>query len=277
MQPMSQRTILQQKYNGARSNLLMMLILTTLNIVLFISGSGTMFLFSATVPYLLAIWGTMFWEAEPLVAIFFVIAAVILVLYLLCWVFSKKHFGWMIGALVLFVLDIAFMAGMYLESPELFSVLDAICHVWVLYYLIMGVSSGVKLKKLPADEPIVVEAEEVESIEGEPVRETAEETVKETVEIENSPALRRVDTEIKARILLEGDVNGRHVVFRRVKRINELVIGCFVYAEVEMLLEKPHALSAYMDGRRITVGLDAAGYSYMEVDGAIVERKLRRI
>lgn len=273
MQTTSQRTILQQKYNGARSNLLMMLILTTLNIVLYLSGSGTMFLFSATVPYLLAIWGTLFFEAAPVMAIYLVIAVVILVLYLLCWVFSKKHFGWMIGALVLFVLDIAFMAGMYLESPELFSALDALCHIWVLYYLIMGVSSGVKLKKLPATEPIEAEAEEVEYAEGE----TAEETAAETVEVENSPALRRVDAEVKARILLEADANGRHVVYRRVKRTNELVIGSYVYAEVEMLFEKAHALSAYIDGSKITVGLDDAGYSYMEVDGAIVERKLRRI
>ena len=269
MNSKTQRTVEQQKYNGARSNLLLMLILTTVNTVLFLSGSGTMFLFSATVPYLMAIFGMAYADMPVIMLIFLAIAAVSLVLYLLCWIFSKKHFGWMIGALVLFVLDIVFMAGMYLSSPDLFSILDALCHIWVLYYLILGVSSGVKLSKMPAEESIPVDATEAE-LDGE----TGESA---TAAPEDTRALRRMDTEVKARILLEADAVGRHIVYRRVKRTNELVIGSYVYDEAEMLVEKAHELSAYIDGHKIAVGLDNTNRSYLAVDDVVVEQKIRWI
>ena len=136
----------------------------------------------------------------------------------------------------------------------------------------MGVSSGVKLAKTPVAEPIPVEATEGEFAEG-----TAEEATEAASVQEDTRALRRMDTEVKARILLEADAVGRHIVYRRVKRTNELVIGSYVYDEVEMLLEKAHELSAYIDGHKIVVGLDRANYSYLEVDGAIVERKIRLV
>lgn len=159
---LSPKEAAERKYGVARSNLLLMLILTVVNIVLFVAGSDTMFLFSATVPYLAAIFGVTLSEVPFYLIICMGIAAVTLIVYLLCWIFSKKHYGWMIGALVLFSLDILSMAGMYLIFPDLFSILDALCHVWVLYYLISGVYNGVKMTKLPEERPIPVEAEETE-------------------------------------------------------------------------------------------------------------------
>ena len=263
----SQRNVLQQKYNTARINLLLMIGFTVLNVILFIVGADIMMLFSATVPYYAMIFGIVF--EDPIFLVFcIVIAAVSVLAYLLCWIFSKKHYGWMIGALVLFILDTLAMAGLFLAVGEVSGIMDALMHIWILYYLITGVSSGAKLANMPAEEPVAVEVSE---------NENAEETTESAAVQEDTRALRRMDTEVKARILLEADAVGRHIVYRRVKRTNELVIGSYVYDEVEMLLETAHELSAYIDGHKIVVGLDSANYSYLEVDGAIVERKIRLV
>jgi hypothetical protein len=40
--------------------------------------------------------------------------------------------------------------------------MDILLHAWVLYYLISGVVYGLKLKKLPEDEPEPIEGEAAE-------------------------------------------------------------------------------------------------------------------
>ena len=260
---LSTKEVAEQRYTAARNNLLMMLIFTVINIVLFVSGSNTMFLFSATVPYCAAIYGMVLSEIPIFLIMGMSIAVIVLVAYLLCWIFSKKHYGWMIGALVLFALDLVGLGYMYLTSSGGLDLIDTLFHLWVLYYLISGVYYGVKLSKMPADPPVwTQEAEETEELSG------AE------TETEDSRPLRRADTEVKARILLEADAYGRHIVYRRVKRTNELVIGSYVYDEVEMLIESAHALTANLGGHTFVVGCDGV-YSYLEADGALVERKRR--
>lgn len=89
-----------KNYKITRSNLLLMLALTLINVVFVFFESNTMMLFSATVPYIIG-----FYLGEY---IFYIFALVIMFLYLLCWFFSKKHYGWMIFETILFVLDTAF-------------------------------------------------------------------------------------------------------------------------------------------------------------------------
>ncbi len=160
----SPRNVLQQKYNTARINLLLMIGFTVLNVILFIAGADIMMLFSATVPYYAMIFGIL--SENPIFLVFCIVIAVVSVLaYLLCWIFSKKHYGWMIGALVLFILDTLAMAGLFLAVGEVSGIMDALMHIWILYYLITGVSSGAKLAKLPAEEPVAVEVTENENAE----------------------------------------------------------------------------------------------------------------
>ena len=83
------------------------------------------------------------------------------------------------------------------------------------------------------------------------------------------------DTTVKSRILLEADAAGHHICYRRVKRINELVIDGYVYADVEMLIETAHVLAAQLDGHVFQAGFDGVAHSYIRVDGAQVARKLR--
>lgn len=147
---LSPRTIAQQKYDVARGNLLLMLILTAVNVILLLFDSSTMLLFSATIPYVVVLFGV---AMEETTAIVFAvsIAALIIVLYLTTWIFSKKKYGFMVFALIMFLLDTAFMVGIYLWSGDFSGILDVLIHAWVLYYLVIGVINGRKLKTLPPE------------------------------------------------------------------------------------------------------------------------------
>ena len=175
-QQMSERQLLQNKFASARSNLLLVLVFTVVNIILLVTQSNTYFLFSAYVPYLLAILGMemcgmfpdeyyggdtsgfIFFDTSFLV-IMLVIAAVILALYLLSFIFTKKgKSGWMIFALVLFAIDTVLLIVMTLSA---ISIVDLVFHTWVLYSLFTGVSAAKKLKNLPEEPVELFDAEPV--------------------------------------------------------------------------------------------------------------------
>ncbi len=153
LQTLNEREVALKQLSVARGNLLLMIILTVINIILAAVGSDTMLLFSATVPYYVATIGILS-EIGILAGTGLGIAAVILIIYLLCWIFSKKHYGWMIAALVLFILDTLAMIGIYMLYGDASGVLDIVIHAWVLYYLVIGVRYGYKLKKMPAEEAV---------------------------------------------------------------------------------------------------------------------------
>ena len=166
-QQVSQQAVLESKYHSARHNILLVVIFTLLNIILLVTNSNSYFLFSATIPYVLADYGMYFCgkypaeyyqefgQIEPLNDSFLVvmmgIAAVILVLYLLSWIFSKKpRVGWMIFALFFFVLDTAGMLLLIGISAD--AIIDIVFHGWVIISLVNGITSYFKLKKLPEEE-----------------------------------------------------------------------------------------------------------------------------
>ena len=249
----SQRQIAENKYKVARGNLLLMIVFTVLNIALLFTGSDMMMLFSATVPYYVAILG---WASgdQAFLIVNLVIAAICLMVYLLCWLFSKKHYGWMIAALVLFVLDTLALVGVYLLIGDFSGIMDLLIHIWVLYYLFVGVKFGRQLKTLPEE---VVEEEQAEPL-------------------GDSVAIRYADREVKHRVLLEAEVPGYRICYRRVKKVNELVINNYVYAEMEMVIEPSHILTAVLNGHMIQAGYESAGsYSYINVDGIQVAKKMR--
>lgn len=263
------RAIALQKYTSARQNLLLMIALTALNAIILAFGSNTMLLFSATVPYLAVVYGVVSESTPFLIACIFA-AVGMLTAYFLCWLLSKKHYGWMIAAMVMFIIDTAVMVLHYLLIGDFSGILDVIIHVWVLYYLILGVRYGYQLKTLPEDpvaEP-VAEAAEAAEMPATPVPEAA-------AAVTDTPVLRMADTAVKARVLLEADAAGYHVCYRRVKRVNELVINDCVYADVEMLVETAHSLEARVGGHMFQVGFDGATQSYLRVDGETVAKKTR--
>ncbi len=262
-QPQTLRERLQQQYATARSNLLLMLIFTVVNIVLLVAQTDTMFLFSATVPYFTIMMGIL-GENTIFLGICICITVIILVLYTLCWLLSKNRRGWMITALVLFILDTVALAALYLAAGDFSGIIDALIHVWVLYYLILGVVSSKKLRNLPPEEAQVTETN------GE-----TEETEDPEITPPETFAPRLAETDVKARILAEADAFGRHIVYRRVKRTNQLLIDGYVYDEIELLVEPAHVLSTTVDGHTVTVGFDGVITSFIDVDEQRIAKKKR--
>lgn len=265
---------LKSKYSAARINLLGVVLFTLFNILMLVSNSGSYFLFSASIPYILTDLGMFFCGRYPdefytgefegmlfadqsLFWGMLIISILILGVYTLCWFLSRNdNVKPLKAALILFCIDTAVM----LLNYGFGAIIDLAFHVWVIYILVMGIKAHKKLQELP-DEPIEAEFTALNE-DGTPV---------------DSPILRPADTEVKARILLETEVFNYHIVYRRIKKTNELVINGNVYSEYSATMELPHELRAVIDGHGIAVGMDHASHSYISVDGNIVKRKLRWI
>lgn len=169
-QPFSQRQQLERRYASARMNLLWVVLFTAINIVLLVSNSYTYFLFSAFIPYAIVDYGMIVCGKYPadfygdlsqyqfldstVLVVLIAVAAVICVLYLLCWIFSKKRrVAWLIVGLVFFALDTVFMLLGGISADR---ILDIVFHGWVIISLTGGIIAHSKLKKLPAEEPAPV-------------------------------------------------------------------------------------------------------------------------
>ena len=149
---------LYKQAQGARSSLLVVLIFTVVNLAMLLLDSGTYFLFSASVPYYLTAFGmgmdigmgTAGIGTFTIVGL--AISAAVLVLYLLSWLLSKKRSGWLVVALVAFILDTLALVVLSLAFDAMAdSIMDFVFHAWVIVTLIQGITAGKKLKNLPAE------------------------------------------------------------------------------------------------------------------------------
>lgn len=275
----SPREKLENTYKAARANLLLVVAFTLINIIGSVLGSETYFLFSAHIPTFFAILGAILcgryspeyyaaigmsdteFFGTPVLVVLTAIAVVLTLLYLLFWALSKKRVGWLIAALVFFVADAAFMILSYGISFDM--LVDILFHALIVYYLVAGIMAHYKLKALPEEIPEAPDAE------------GDYEAMPDSAQLENSPILRRADMEVKHRVLLETEALGHKICYRRVKKVNELVIDNYVYAELESLKERAHVLEAQIDGHRISVGYDGFSNSYAMLDGNVITKKIR--
>lgn len=169
--PKMNRQTLESRFSAARSNLLIMIAFTAINLVMLATNSGYYFLFSASIPYIIVdismfICGMypeefyigdfegMAYVDKSFFTVILVIAFIILAAYLVCWIFSKKNkVGWIIAALVMFSMDTLVMLGYY--GIDFSMIVDIAFHIWVIVILSMGISAHYKLKKLPAEETLI--------------------------------------------------------------------------------------------------------------------------
>ncbi len=164
--PTNEQAKLLSSYRSARLDVLLIVAFTLINILLTISGADTYFLFSAYIPFDLVL-TTMFvcgklpsdWyvnvpaEFEFLdVSLFYIslaVAAICILLYVICLVFSSKNrYGWLIAALVFFSLDTLYLLSAFDASI----LIDLILHAVAIVGLARGVHAGHRLKSLPPAE-----------------------------------------------------------------------------------------------------------------------------
>ena len=260
----SPRQLALGRYRSARVDLLIVIIFTVLNIALLFGQADTMMLFSATVPYVAVVIGyAANIEAggglEWFVTGSLIFAFVILAMYLVCWFFSKRRYGWLLAGLVLFGLDTVATVLLYMGNLGE-GIMDILIHGIVIYYLVMGVKAGKQLKTLPEE---AVEAEGSVASGDAP-----------QVPLENSTPLRWADPELKHRVLVETEVQGLRICYRKVKGVLELVINGYVYAETKMAIIVGHEQSAVFNGHLVTAGFNPTNSnSYICVDGQQVAKK----
>ena len=155
MAKIESRENLLRKITSARHSLLLIMIFTVINMVMALLDSGSYFLFSISVPYYMTLLGMLmdYGTVGTYAITGTVIGAVILVVYLLCWLLSKKKTGWLTVAFVLMIVDTAALAlftfTLY-ENPAA-NLFDFLLHAWMLWDLFKGFTAGSKLKKLPAE------------------------------------------------------------------------------------------------------------------------------
>lgn len=152
------REFLEQQFGTSRMSLLIVISFTVANIVMLLAGSYTQFLFSATIPYLLTAYGVLMdMEAggNTYAITALIISGLILAIYLVLWILSKKRPALLYVALGLFALDTVFLVAVGLLSGSIVSeVMNLVFHGWVLYILFQGARSGGKLQSMPEATPI---------------------------------------------------------------------------------------------------------------------------
>lgn len=285
----SPRALYEQKYRTSRMNLLLVVAFTAINLILLVTNANSYFLFSAFIPYFVTSLGMLFCGRFPeeyyedgfadmtfldnaVFVVLLIISIIMTLSYLLTWIMSSKNrSAWLIVALVLFGLDTLGM--IFLGGISFDSILDIVFHVWVIYYLVIGIKAAKNLKDLPPEEEF---APVIETENGE-VALSAEGEEQKAEEPQDSTPLREADKEVKHRVLLEAYVLNKYdVCYRRVKHTNELVINGKVYDQIEGVIESPHILAAIVDGHTITAGFNGT-QSIITVDNETVAKKLRLI
>lgn len=150
----------QNQINRARSNLLVVVVFTVLNVVLLLIGSNRYFLFSATIPYYLTFFGYMFdyYTVGTYTLTGLTMAVLPVAAMALCWFMSKKDSRWLKGAVAVFGLDTAAMVALLIWSGDASGVIiDIVFHGWVLYSLVCGVKADSRLKAIEAQKAAMPE------------------------------------------------------------------------------------------------------------------------
>ena len=160
----SRENLLRQIASG-RSSLLLILIFTVVNLLFLVLDVDRYFLFSASVPYYLTVLGKGMdngfssgaWDVNGTYTITaLVISLVILAVYLVCWLLSKKKTGWLTVAMVMMILDTLALAlfTFALYDNPVANLMDFLFHAWAAWSLIQGSRAGGRLKKLPPEEEL---------------------------------------------------------------------------------------------------------------------------
>lgn len=292
--------IAANKYGIARSNLLLVILFTLINSVISFAHGNFYFLFSASIPYYVASFSAA-WAYSPediglepaanptaILVIGAVIAAVLLVPYLLCWIFSKKHYGWMIAALVLFSLDSVWL----LLNFHISLILDILFHAYVLYYLIMGVRYGLLSRRAAEAEaaeaslpngtltlnPDGTMADMSATTANAEDSADAESAPTEQPVIPDTPILRSADEtgSEKVRVYVETAWDGHQIQYRRVGKIEDLVVDGQVYAEMPRARVNGAHMTATVAGMQLEAGA-MGGSNIVTVNGKVVATTIRYI
>ena len=148
-------TVLSQneaKYRNARVSLLVIIAFSILNIFT-ITSSGTYYMISSYISQIVTVVGySLYLELNQklFLILFGAIAAALILPYLLCFFFCKRHVGWMIGATVMFSLDTLLLLIDVIPGVlggDYVILINLAFHIYALVTLIMGIKYGRDMKR----------------------------------------------------------------------------------------------------------------------------------
>lgn len=277
IQATSTKKALMQAYDHTRYFLYALAIFTLINIVFVATGSDVYFLFTAMFPYIIlslamfmcGLYPPEYYEGAltegdflpyEVFTVALVVAIVIALIYALAGLLSRKgRVGWLVFALVIYSIDTFILFCYFGFGIEILS--DYLFHALVIFVLARGIHICKRAKELP-DEP------EVAYPNGE--------TFEDDFGSNPDAPIRTADMNVKCRVFLVADVNGKNIIYRRVGKVNELVVNSYVYAEFVDGLDLPHTLRANVDGHIIEAGITPSSpRMFINVDGQTFAKKVR--
>ncbi len=136
----------EQKYLADRSWLLIIAMFTMINIILIVMEVDRSFYFSAFIPMIASVLSHYFFDGTLKMLTVVVFCFMVVLIYLISYLFSKKNYFWLLIAAVLYTVD---MVGMitFIVSMEYqtYWTLDIILHVIALFFLYRGFIIGKRL------------------------------------------------------------------------------------------------------------------------------------
>ncbi len=260
---MSKRRI-PEVYQIARSNLLALMILTAINVAMALLGQDIYFLFTNYLAYVLAVYAAVFHVVSGdgiYLAMGIILPLLVLVPYFLCWLLSKKRRGWMITAMLLFILDTGILTGSLVSDFSAARLPDLFFHILILFYLIRAVRRG---------RPGTAESD------GVPVETLPEDTEFYDASLGERPDSRPVAEPVeKYRVLVSASWGSHVIEARRSRGLTELVIDGKVYGRQEGIVEVEYRIEARLGGHVIATEFRTNGKQLLLVDEEIIARKQR--
>jgi len=222
---MKTREQLVKNFNSSRSNLLAMIILTSINILLAVANSDLYFLFSANIPRVLFYLGSGFSVTFGIIAAFIAIS-----FYVVCWVLSKNHRGWIVAALAFFIIDALILLWIlfnFVYRVDFSLIIELVFFAVIMYHLISGTRAWYSLRKMPPED----EQNEAES--------ATSDLVNKTIPIAQMPLSMPIrEASKKGRVLISQNYNNMEIIVKRALGVTELIVNGMVYAEKTGLHEK---------------------------------------
>lgn len=281
-------------YNSSRALLLVYIIDTTANLISLIIGGTYYSLFSSILPYSVTDYAMYmcgmyppesygahifpFWDKA-----FFTLAVVISVLiigvYVFCLIMSRKRrYGWLIPLVILIMSDTPVQHYNYAipyADMSLEIIFDIVIAISLIFAINMALIYKLQRKNRVAQKAAKTGSTNSEDFGGNDLDEILQ-AAEDRTPVDSTP-LRMADMTVKYRTLLEHTEDGFRILYRRVGKTNELIIGGKVYDEYIARLEFAHNLNAVVSGHEIQAGFDGMSTSYIMFDNKIVVRKTRLI
>ncbi|MBQ7172274.1 MAG: hypothetical protein IJR89_08380 [Clostridia bacterium] len=135
MPPKHTRAYEQRRYFTCRANLFVVTAFSLLHLVLLALGSDFSLSFAAILPLVVYTFGKGAAAQYGMPALFPVavfLVGLLILFYFLCWLFSKKRYGWLIPALVCYGIDTLVLLSTISPEYLVSMIIEIVFHAWVL-------------------------------------------------------------------------------------------------------------------------------------------------